>query len=65
MLKLLGLALDSRVPHFRSIAWNGRHLVVGFASGTIPALAFKFGYEFGSPEEQIRRGWVRERYPQV
>ncbi|XIA68074.1 hypothetical protein ACFIOY_15885 [Bradyrhizobium sp. TZ2] len=25
---------------FRSIAWRGRHLVVGFASGTIPALAF-------------------------
>ena len=28
----------------------------------IPALAFKFGYEFGSPEEKIRRDWVRERY---
>jgi NADPH:quinone reductase len=25
---------------FRSIAWNGRHLVVGFAAGTIPALPF-------------------------
>ena len=25
---------------FRSIAWRGRHLVVGFASGTISALAF-------------------------
>jgi hypothetical protein len=28
----------------------------------IPALAFKFGYEFGSPEEKIRREWVRDRY---
>ena len=28
----------------------------------IPALAFKFGYEFGSPEEKIRQQWVRERY---
>jgi Zn-dependent M28 family amino/carboxypeptidase len=28
----------------------------------IPALAFKFGYEFGSPEEKIRRDWVRDRY---
>ena len=28
----------------------------------IPSLAFKFGYEFGSPEEKIRRDWVRERY---
>lgn len=25
-------------PAFRSIAWNGRHLVVGFAAGQIPAL---------------------------
>src|SRR5258705_715085 len=24
---------------FRPIAWRGRHLLVGFASGTIPALA--------------------------
>jgi Zn-dependent M28 family amino/carboxypeptidase len=30
----------------------------------IPALAFKFGYEFGSPEETIRRNWVRDVYHQ-
>ena len=28
----------------------------------IPALAFKFGYAFGSPEEKIRRDWVRDVY---
>ena len=28
----------------------------------IPSLAFKFGYEFGSPEEKIRRDWVRDVY---
>ncbi|MCJ9704136.1 NADPH:quinone oxidoreductase family protein [Bradyrhizobium sp. SHOUNA76] len=28
------------VQAFRSIAWRGRHLVVGFAAGTIPALPF-------------------------
>jgi hypothetical protein len=28
----------------------------------IPALAFKFGYAFGSPEETIRRNWVRDVY---
>jgi hypothetical protein len=28
----------------------------------IPALAFKFGYEFGSPEEKTRTAWVRTRY---
>lgn len=30
----------------------------------IPSLAFKFGYEFGSPEEKIRRAWVRDVYHQ-
>src|SRR6218665_1422127 len=29
---------DLSEPAFRSIAWRGRHLVVGFASGPIPAL---------------------------
>jgi Zn-dependent M28 family amino/carboxypeptidase len=28
----------------------------------VPSLAFKFGYEFGSPEEKIRKDWVRDRY---
>jgi hypothetical protein len=28
----------------------------------IPSLAFKFGYEYGSPEEKTRKDWVRERY---
>lgn len=28
----------------------------------VPALAFKFGYEFGSPEETIRLDWVRDVY---
>lgn len=28
----------------------------------VPALAFKFGYEFGSPEETIRLNWVRDIY---
>jgi hypothetical protein len=28
----------------------------------VPALAFKFGYEFGSPEETTRLNWVRDVY---
>ncbi len=28
----------------------------------VPALAFKFGYAPNSPEEQIRKNWVRDRY---
>jgi len=31
---------DLALQAFRSIAWRGRHLVVGFASGVIPALPF-------------------------
>ena len=31
---------DFAEPAFRSIAWRGRYLVVGFASGSIPALPF-------------------------
>ncbi len=33
-----------------------------FIKRGIPSLAFKFGYEFGSPQEQIRRAWVRDVY---
>ena len=33
-----------------------------FIRDGVPALAFKFGYEFGSPEEKIRLAWVKERY---
>ena len=33
-----------------------------FIRSGIPSLAFKFGYEFGSPEETIRREWVRDIY---
>jgi hypothetical protein len=28
----------------------------------VPALAFKFGYEYGSPDEKTRLAWVAERY---
>jgi Zn-dependent M28 family amino/carboxypeptidase len=33
-----------------------------FIRAGIPSLAFKFGYDFGSPEETIRRTWVRDVY---
>ena len=33
-----------------------------FIRSGIPSLAFKFGYESGSPEEKIRRDWVRDVY---
>ncbi len=28
----------------------------------VPSLAFKFGYEFGTPEDKIFHDWVRDRY---
>jgi hypothetical protein len=28
----------------------------------VPALAFKFGYEFGSQDEKTRRAWVADVY---
>jgi len=28
----------------------------------IPSLAFKFGYEFGTPEDKIFHDWIRDRY---
>src|SRR5471030_617604 len=28
----------------------------------VPALAFKFGYESGSPEEKIHKDWLKDRY---
>jgi Zn-dependent M28 family amino/carboxypeptidase len=33
-----------------------------FIKRGIPSLAFKFGYEFGSKDEQTRRAWVRDVY---
>jgi hypothetical protein len=33
-----------------------------FVKEGVPALAFKFGYERGSPQEKIAKDWLRERY---
>jgi len=33
-----------------------------FIKRGVPSLAFKFGYEFGSPDEKTRRAWVRDVY---
>jgi hypothetical protein len=33
-----------------------------FIRDGVPALAFKFGYEFGTPEEKIHKDWLRDRY---
>jgi hypothetical protein len=33
-----------------------------FVQEGVPALAFKFGYDFGTPEEKISKDWLRDRY---
>jgi hypothetical protein len=33
-----------------------------FVQAGVPALAFKFGWEAGSPEYKAWRGWLAERY---
>jgi hypothetical protein len=33
-----------------------------FIKNGVPALAFKFGYEFGTPEDKIFHDWIRDRY---
>jgi len=33
-----------------------------FIKSGVPALAFKFGYDKGSPEEKLAKDWLRDRY---
>jgi hypothetical protein len=33
-----------------------------FIRNGVPALAFKFGYEFGTPEDKVFHDWIRDRY---
>jgi Zn-dependent M28 family amino/carboxypeptidase len=33
-----------------------------FIRNGVPSLAFKFGYEFGTPEDKIFHDWIRDRY---
>jgi Zn-dependent M28 family amino/carboxypeptidase len=58
--KSLGVAVQTdREPEQNRFIRSDQY---SFIRQGIPALAFKFGYEFGSPEEKTRREWVRDRY---
>ncbi|WGD53327.1 NADPH:quinone oxidoreductase family protein [Bradyrhizobium sp. CB1650] len=50
---------------FRSIAWNGRHLVIGFASGTIPALKFNLPLLKGGALLGVDLAQIGRREPEV
>ncbi|MGB3864792.1 MAG: NADPH:quinone oxidoreductase family protein [Xanthobacteraceae bacterium] len=56
---------DVSLQAFRSIAWNGRHLVVGFASGTIPALKFNLPLLKGGALLGVDLAQIGRREPEV
>ncbi len=52
-------------PAFRSIAWRGRHLVVGFAAGDIPKLPLNLTLLKGASVVGVFWGDFTRREPQV
>lgn len=50
---------------FRSLAWRGRHLVVGFAAGSIPALPFNIALLKGAALMGVDLAQVRRREPEI
>jgi NADPH:quinone reductase len=54
---------DVAEPAFRSIAWKGRYLVVGFAQGAIPALPFNLPLLKGASIMGVFWGDFRRREP--
>jgi NADPH2:quinone reductase len=55
---------DFTEPAFRSIAWRGRYLVVGFAAGPIPALPFNLALLKGASIVGVFWGDFAKREPQ-
>lgn len=49
---------------FRSLAWNGRHLVIGFASGTIPSLPLNLALLKGASAVGVFWGAFMQKEPQ-
>ena len=56
---------DIAEPAFRSIAWRGRYLVVGFASGPIPALPLNLALLKGASIVGVFWGDFARREPQA
>ena len=56
---------DFAEPAFRSIAWRGRYLVVGFASGPIPALPLNLTLLKGASIVGVFWGDFAKREPQA
>ena len=56
---------DLAEPVFRSIAWRGRYLVVGFAQGSIPALPLNLALLKGASVVGVFWGDFARREPQA
>lgn len=56
---------DISVQAFRSIAWRGRHLVVGFAGGSIPSLPFNLALLKGGALLGVDLAQVGPREPDI
>lgn len=56
---------DLTEPAFRSIAWRGRYLVVGFAAGPIPALPFNLALLKGASIVGVFWGDFARREPKA
>ncbi|KJC55931.1 quinone oxidoreductase [Bradyrhizobium sp. LTSPM299] len=56
---------DVALQAFRSIAWRGRHLVVGFASGKIPALPFNLPLLKGGTLMGVDLAQIGLREPEI
>ena len=56
---------DFAEPAFRSMAWRGRYLVVGFAAGPIPALPFNLALLKGASIVGVFWGDFARREPQA
>jgi NADPH:quinone reductase len=50
---------------FRTLGWRGRHLVVGFAAGTIPALPMNIALLKGASLVGVDSAQIRKREPEV
>jgi len=55
---------DLAEPVFRSIAWRGRYLVIGFAQGAIPALPLNLALLKGASVVGVFWGDFARREPQ-
>jgi NADPH2:quinone reductase len=56
---------DIGLQAFRSVAWRGRHLVIGFAAGTIPALPFNLPLLKGGALLGVDMAQIGRREPEM